>query len=174
MLYKEIKELFNNRKLFSKLIVEMDINEIKFHDRLTKIWSENGIVEGKHARVVMINKEFDSQASFALLFKYILFYWEEWEKEDVLGIKKEDWTEAIKNQWIPYYFNDKYIVLDELLPFNFFKDSKFYEDFPEEYEKLKKSYEGIRITNEGYKLFTGSYFGMTDDVYYYYEAFIND
>ena len=73
MLYEEIKELFHNKELFSNLISEVDINKIIFHDILSKKWSDNGLIEGNHARIVVINKNLTSHISFSALFKYIYF-----------------------------------------------------------------------------------------------------
>ena len=174
MLYKDIEFLFKNKGIFSKLISLVNLNEVEFIDSKSREWELCGITEGRHSRLVIIDNSKGVQESFATLFKYVLFYWEGWLEEEMNLTDKIKWIEALKNIWIPEYFRNKYLVLEKMQPNTFFEDSGIEKDFPEEYRKIRKSQEGIRVTDEGYKLFTGVYFGMTDEIYYYYESFIND
>ena len=168
--YNNIKKLFEKRDLFAELVDEVDTRKFEFEEE----WTTGKWKAGINDRIIIVKKseKLDVQKAFALLFKYILLYWQDWKPEYVMEnneLSSEKWRSYLKEYWFPEYFPERDLTLKKVNKKEIFKYVNFEVDPQERYKKMFLASEMIEIMGYNNTL----YFGMENDVYFYLERVIN-
>ena len=170
MFYNKVTELFENKSLFAELVDEIDTRKFEFEEE----WTTGEWKGGINTRIIILKRkeELDNQKAFAVLYKYILLYWEGWEPDFVIYNNESDrkkWKESLKDGWIPNYFPERDLTLKMVDVNKFFEYGDFEVDPNGDFKKIVLKSKMIEIIGYNNML----YFGMTDEVYFYLETIHN-
>ena len=155
-----IKELFENRELFAKLIIDSSPEKLIIED-VEHIFE----IRESTKLIIMKKQGLGIQEAFGALSKYFIAWSNGWELEDMRNWKEftdEERIQIISEHWISGFYDRNKLCLEEIRPRVLIKKHDLKGKFRDYRIEIEKLTDAIIIDNDQWD---SMYFSMSNDIY---------